>query len=547
MDKNLIKNTMLLLSAIMLALAWLNTSYFQPWVTFISDYCAFTSLFFFIVVIVFFKENTKIEIPYINLFLIFIILIPIIQYQFGIIIYWSTAFLSSSYLIGFFLSIIFGYNYYKKDPGILNKIIFLFVICAIFQSLISIVQWLGLSADISWIIERNSSRMYGNFAQPNHLASFLLAALVGLLYLREKENIGWLITNTLSFIFIFSLVLTQSRTSLITFLFITLYIIFYSKYFDNIRIKSIFYMNLIFWFLTFFTQELNVRLNESVGLNIIIKSSMQQRITTGYDRIDMWKNYLSYIYDQPWFGYGWGQVQLSQYYHINSMKVWYTSSHNIILDILLWNGIVVGLLIVIFTFIFMVKIFIHLPRCELLLIYLMVFVFFIHAFFEFPLDYAYFLLPVGILIGILQAVSNKGVHVITVRLSYFYFVIFLYVFLMVRIWWEYGWIVQENHRAVNAGLSGDKYYSVPQKVYFLDQLEAELKLIAIPKTRKLTDDEIFQLEKVVAMKPTFFNLLKFSQILISNDKIEILNNVLHKLNILYGFKIEKSKILELKI
>lgn len=548
MYNNVFKNIFLVLAGGFLCLSWLNTSYFHPWVTFISDYVAFFSLFFLSLSLVFIVNNKcEIKIPIINLFIILIALIPIFQYQLGLILYFSTAFLSCIYLLAFFLAIVIGYNFYKFDDSILDKIISLYIFVAIYQSLVAILQWLGLSNDIVGIMAIDTSRPYGNFAQPNHLATFLLTGLVGSLYLFEKNKIGLSSICLLSSMLLFSTVLTQSRTALVGFIFLTFYVLFHKKYFSKINYILMGYCNLFFWSLTFLIPKIGNILNQFSGLNLILNRTMEERVKSGHDRIGMWKSYASYIFDQPWSGYGWGQVQISQYFHINEMKTWFISSHNIILDILLWNGVILGFLILFYTVYFLYEIYLRIAVNEFFLIYLILCIFIIHAVFEFPLDYAYFLLPLGVLIGLMQAQATSSLNCIVFSRKYLYFIYAIYLAMLVTVWREYNWIIEENNIAVNAGLSGNVHYIVPENVFFLDQLEDELRLISIPKKTKLKDKDIDRLEHVVAMKSTFFNLLKFSQILIYNGKHEKLRWVLKKMYLLYGFKIEEDKILELKI
>lgn len=52
--------------------------------------------------------------------------------------------------------------------------------------------------------------------------------------------------------------------------------------------------------------------------------------------------------EQGVFGYGWNQASIAQMsvFHLHPSVEWVSSAHNIILDLLIWNGIPLGLLIV---------------------------------------------------------------------------------------------------------------------------------------------------------------------------------------------------------
>lgn len=62
----------------------------------------------------------------------------------------------------------------------------------------------------------------------------------------------------------------------------------------------------------------------------------------------MWHQMLLAIKEQPLLGYGWNQVgvaQLSVYLDYPTTE-WTEHSHNILLDLLIWNGIPLGILII---------------------------------------------------------------------------------------------------------------------------------------------------------------------------------------------------------
>ena len=70
-----------------------------------------------------------------------------------------------------------------------------------------------------------------------------------------------------------------------------------------------------------------------------------ERASTGHLRLGIWQQMLYAISDRPWFGYGWNQtsvaqVAVSEYYRIPE---WVRSSHNFVLDFLVWNGLLIGL------------------------------------------------------------------------------------------------------------------------------------------------------------------------------------------------------------
>lgn len=169
----------------------------------------------------------------------------------------------------------------------------------------------------------------------------------------------------------------------------------------------------------------------------------------------------------------------------------------------------------------------------------------VHAMLEFPLDYAYFLFPLGVILGYLQSYDKLSVNFLNKKNIYVFFPI--YVVLLILVWLDYGKIVSKTPDAVNAGLSQNHNYKLNANVYILDQLERELYLISIPKNSILSDAELMEIEYTVAMNTNFFNLIKYSQLLCFNNKNEKLNKQLGKIYLLYGYRVDLNILMKLKI
>ena len=87
-------------------------------------------------------------------------------------------------------------------------------------------------------------------------------------------------------------------------------------------------------------------------------------------------------------------------------------------------------------------------------------------------------------------------------------------------------------------------YSVNIKI--LDILEQDLVLLSVNKFDHLSEKEIAEIEKLVSHNMSFYNLLKFCQILYNNNKGEKLDKTIHKLKVLYGYDVDKGELMQLK-
>ncbi len=150
--------------------------------------------------------------------------------------------------------------------------------------------------------------------------------------------------------------------------------------------------NLLFYFLIIYIVFILVLPKFSSSLGVIGTADIITRSTTGYLRIPMWKQMLIAIKEQPLFGYGWNQVSVAQLSVFLKYPTdeWVEHSHNIILDIFIWNGIPLGILIVGFIGWWLYQLSKLAISIEAFAALSMVGAVLVHAMLEFPLEYAFF-------------------------------------------------------------------------------------------------------------------------------------------------------------
>jgi hypothetical protein len=136
------------------------------------------------------------------------------------------------------------------------------------------------------------------------------------------------------------------------------------------------------------------------------ESAVVDRLALTPVRWLFWKTMIAAIFASPWFGYGWGQITSAQILTTldsPALHLMFESSHNLFIDLVLWNGLPVGLTIsagLLIWFSRQIRVCRDPASFSLLLGVCFVFN---HAMVEYPLNYAYFLLPVGFMMGVLSA------------------------------------------------------------------------------------------------------------------------------------------------
>ncbi|MDH2534307.1 PglL family O-oligosaccharyltransferase [Acinetobacter baumannii] len=535
----------LFLAAILLGFAWLSPFHYNPWVMFSSEISTFAAGLSVLAALFY----HHIKIPRAQILLLPFTLIPIVQWGCGLVFDLSTALLSTFYLLGFWFMILAGYNLsldQKKRDQIFSGFSLLIIITSLFTSLIAIFQWLNIESHLIYTLHLIGNRPYGNFGQPNNMATFLIIGLLGCLYLYEKHKVTlWLLLPS-ALIILFTIALSQSRTSWIVFPFLLIY--WMVKQFG--KQKRFRFVQGLLWCLAFFLiaglilPYITQFIEFSTNTEITETSSFVARAGSGHERIGMWIQILHAIAQQPWLGYGWSQTSVAVVDSIQygTVHVWFNSAHNVLLDIIIWNGIPIGIVIIAYFACWFLWLNQQAKETISIIAIMMVCTVLIHAMLEFPQRYAYFLLTCGFLLGIIQAqtpvlkgiVLNKQVLRLIWGIS---------VILLVAIWRDYNVYVTNSNllfknKQPNAEILGSN------QIFILTQFEQRLKWIEIKPETTLSDADLAVWGNFVKNKATPYNLRKYAQLLAYNGKVEQAEQQIFILQHLYRQQITLAELLK---
>ena len=509
------KSALLFLAAILIPLAWLLPIHYRPWVTYTGELYAFFALFALAACL--FKE--KLQIPKISLPLLALCSVPLIQWGFGLVYFFDKALLSSVYIFSFWLAIIFGYNLTQNNSErerIFAGFSYVLLGAGSITALMAICQWLTLDQYLPMMVDiKIGQRPYANFAQPNNMATFLVMSLMACLYLYEKQKLKTVWIVIAATMILVGVVLSQSRTSWLASLCLLTYL-GYQQYRGVMRIK---WRNSLLWFaafigLIFIAPAFSQLLSQSADLSVQSRDVVQ-RATGDMSRLAIWQQMLAAIEHQPWWGYGWHQTSVA-YVTISEFvqgPVWIRSAHNFILDFLLWNGVILGVPFLAYLGYWGYQLHKHTQSVESVVGILMVGAFSVHAMLEFPQNYAYFLLPVGFIIGMVQ--SQRVVKGITLSPLYLRSAFVLGALLLVLIYRDYEVMVPKLGQSI-------RYEKQPEKItnekpiYLLTEFNHRIGWIRLNPYSKASVEQIQEGEQMVLSYPTKYNLIKYAKLLAFN-------------------------------
>lgn len=181
----------------------------------------------------------------------------------------------------------------------------------------------------------SNGRVYGNLAQPNHLASLLVTALAALVYLDRQRLLRgvWLYCTAL--LIAFTVAATESRTGAlsITVLFLAVAM---SRSSARASLRWLIPSLALFWLSYVFWQPISSWVGASAT-----------RTGVGLDsagRFELWIQLAAAVAQKPWGGWGWlnlGAAQQAVAIHLVGTTNMH-HAHNLFLDFIVWFGAPVG-------------------------------------------------------------------------------------------------------------------------------------------------------------------------------------------------------------
>lgn len=523
----------LLLASILISLAWLSPDHAFPWLTFSSEMLSFTTVLSLLAGL----SDQSFRVPKVQWLALPITIIPLLQWMCGLVLDFSSALLFSFYLLAFWLVTVAGYNLALQTDRakLFTRICCILLITSIISSVIAVLQWLNLDQHIYGVMEmRNSNRPFANFAQPNNMSTFLVMGLMACLYLFEQQKLKKSLLTLASVLILFAIALSQSRTAWVVCLFFMAYWT-YKTYKHPVRLRMPY---MLLWVITFaimiaILPAINNFISALGATQIVETASVAERATSGYLRFDIWTQMLLAIQQHPLTGYGWGQTSLAQLtvFNLHPSHEWVTSGHNILLDIIVWNGLPIGLLIIGYMACWILWLNHKAKSLESIIALLMVGAILIHALLEFPLRYAYFLFPLGFLLGFVQ---SQSLELKTSILSKYVIraVVMIGGILILLIWRDYT-VYKLNNGLAFRGEQPTQTVLGSTDIYVLTQFKDRLLWLQMNPTTHLNDNELAQLSKMVKNRASPYNLHKYAQLLLANGKAHEAAQYLYYLNMLH--------------
>ena len=401
----------------LLCLAWLVPNHYRPWPSFHSEMVAAVGLTLLVLALLLGGAGPLL-VPRMVGWLASAMAVVWLQWVAGITVFFGDALTVSLYLLALAAAVVVGYTYAKGQPEprrhLLVTLMALLIAGASASATIGMMQWFGLEGalGIFGVTNEIGERAIGNLAQANHLSTLLLMGCAALVYLYETRRLCGLVCLLIGALLGSVLVLTASRSGLVGILVIAGYLLL-RRWQGVCRIPAAVVLALVAaflaatWALPYLSQVLLIG---DRGISLSGSSG----------RIQMWKQIGAGIAQQPWWGYGWNQTVRAQMAGAPSYPSDISTdyAHNVLLDLLAWNGIPLGLVFIAVGTYWLVSRMWRARGLDAVFALAVLLPFLVHSLVEYPFAYNYFLLPVGMMAGVIEASLAPGrPWVLSMRMS----------------------------------------------------------------------------------------------------------------------------------
>ena len=385
-------------AALLIAFAWLLPNHYMPWVAFHADALMATGLLLVASGVLFASLKESSEWQWLTFVVAIISLIPIFQYMTGMIPFWGVAWINCAYLTGFLLALLVGERWERLASGQCLDVLFLAVgIGGLVSMYLAMHQLLRIDSLELWVMQTDSSRPGANLGQPNQLATLFVLGMLASSWGYYRRHLSGVTATFLAGFFSLGVAITQSRTGWLN---VTILLVLMQVWARRLASRhfTIASSGLAVFFIT-----------SIIGITPLVDWLLSEHSVFFDGRLEVgarplaWKLFWDALKLQPIWGFGWGQGVFAHFQMAIDhpyLRVIFFQSHNLFLDLALWNGIPIALAIISpllwWSFVALSRI----KNLGDLLCGLFLLVFGIHAMLEYPLHYAYFLLPFGLVAGV---------------------------------------------------------------------------------------------------------------------------------------------------
>jgi len=288
------------------------------------------------------------------------------------------------------------------------------LVAGVLSSFIGIAQMFAPEGTFGALIAQSSAegRAVGNLRQPNHLSSLLLWSMIALVWLGDARQLARWATGALMALMLFGVVLSGSRTGMLGTLLLAFWGVVDRRLSRTARITLwlLPLLYVLFW--------AGVREWAHLHEQVFIGEAQLHKADISSSRFAIWRDTLALIAAHPWFGVGWGEFNFawSLTPFPNRPVAFFDHTHSLPLQFAVELGLPLATLVLALLGWALWAAFCaardavdEAPQRRAALA--MVVMILVHSLLEYPLWYAYFLLPAAFAFGLCLGVPASAAAV----------------------------------------------------------------------------------------------------------------------------------------
>lgn len=338
--------------------------------------------------------------------------LPLVQAASGMLAYAADGWLGALYLAGLFVAASAGLRAEALQAHRAADALFAsLVIAAIASTGLMLYQWLQFSSFGMLVLTLPiGGRLVANLGQPNLLGTLLVWGLLGLWWGLQREKVGAAAATFAAAFLLVGVAGTQSRTGMVSVALLAFVGSIGHRAPRQPRRWVV--LLLLAWFagVVLAWPTLTAALNGELALSLQQQAGVSRRPL-------IWRLALDLIAEHPLVGWGWNQTTQAQamlFDRLQPLHLTLPYMHNLALDLALWFGVPIALLAIGALLAWFVAAWRrHVASQRPLLLALTVLL--VHSMLELPHAYALFLLPAGLMFGVLEQQFARQRQVVVPR------------------------------------------------------------------------------------------------------------------------------------
>ena len=269
----------------------------------------------------------------------------------------------------------------------------------------------------AYIVVSSNARVWGNLAQPNHLADYLALGLASIALLFAVRAVRTWLALPLALLVVYVLLLTGSRTALLYLLALPILAgwLMWRQPGTTARRLLVFGLTTLFTFYAL-PPVLGALLPGSLPDAINSLGRLQGVVFSSEERIAIWRGAWQIFTEAPWFGHGFRQFGYAYFLTAPTLPPpriggFNDNAHSLLLSVLAEFGLI-GLVVLLLAVVpWVVRLFRGTPSPEQWWLMSVAAILFTHSLLEYPLWYAFFLGIAALVLGLGEggAVESRAV------------------------------------------------------------------------------------------------------------------------------------------